>query len=495
MSAFRPGRGALRTRVRSLHDIRFWTTTAIVAVLAGALASAAFVPVLALLVLCGVVALVARHPRNAVIALALASPFYDLAVIQVAGVADIRILEVLWAVAAVSLMWRISSGAETRFVAPPRWFTLGISALAGWFFVAALASGAGLRPLIEAVQTGYLVVIAYLVAGVVSGTTSSELLRWLRPWAVVMSLVLLLSLGGYVLGFVPVAQTIVKVPEMSVEYAANAVLVQDSGAAQVQISRLSVLNLGPVGTAAALVSILIVALAFALSDAGHKSSRLAWLVMGSGGLVLLLTYSRAGWALAIVAAALLMLAARSRKATITLSLFALVLAVFGSLPSVASRVEDFANVGEGSYQAHARMWVTAAYMISEHPVFGWGPGMYAEKANAMDINSWMATDISADQPHNWLLEISAETGGVGGVIVIALVGTILVFGWRRLKDAQLPVLAVWVATGAYVAMNLTLNAFRTEMMWVWFGAVIGFSAWQSRADVAALPEEDASCAS
>lgn len=463
--------------------------------LAGAVASAAFVPVIALLLLSAVVALVAAKPRNAVIALALASPFYDLAVIQVAGVADIRILEILWAVAAISLVWKISTGAETRFVTPPRWFTFGIATLAGWFFVAAMASGAGIRPLIEAIQTGYLVVIAYLVAGVVSGTTPGELGRWLRPWAVVMALVLVLSLGGYVLGFVPVAQTIVKVPDMSVEYAQNAVLVQGSGAAQVQISRLSVLNLGPVGTAAALVSILIVALAFALSEARGKDARLAWLVMASGGAVLLLTYSRAGWALAIVAAAMLMLAARSRKATIALSLFALALAVFGSLPSVASRVEDFANVGEGSYQAHARMWVTAAHMIGERPVFGWGPGMYAEKADAMAINSWMATDISADQPHNWLLEISAETGVVGGVVVVVLIGTILVFGWRRMKDAPLPVLAVWVATGAYVAMNLTLNAFRTEMMWVWFGAVIGFSAWQSQAEGADVSEEDAACAS
>ncbi len=207
--------------------------------------------------------------------------------------------------------------------------------------------------------------------------------------------------------------------------------------------------------------------------------------------MLLLTYSRAGWALAVAAAGLVMLAARSRKATILLALFVLALSLVGSLPSIASRVEEFANVGEGSYQAHARMWVTAAHMIAERPIFGWGPGMYAEKAQAMDINSWMATDISADQPHNWLLEISAETGAVGGAVAVVFISAMLVTGWRRLRGAPLPVLAVWIACGAYVAMNLTLNAFRTEMMWVWFGATVGFSALYSAGGDSAPAEDGA----
>ncbi len=143
------------------------------------------------------------------IALALASPFYDLAVIQIAGIADIRMLEVLWLVTAISLALRIQSGSETRFIAPPRWFTYAIAALATWFFLAAIVSGGGIRPIIEAIQTVYLCVIAYLVVGVVSATDAPELARWLRPWAIVMGLVLLVSLAGYVLGFQPVAQTVV----------------------------------------------------------------------------------------------------------------------------------------------------------------------------------------------------------------------------------------------------------------------------------------------
>ncbi len=124
-----------------------------------------------------------------------------------------------------------------------------------------------------------------------------------------------------------------------------------------------------------------------------------------------------------------------------------------------------------------------------------GPGHVREKADAMAINSWMATDISADQPHNWLLEISAETGVVGGILAVVFIGTLLVVTLRRIQGAPLPVFGLWVATGAYVAMNLTLNAFRTEMMWVWFGAIVGVSAWYGRTPEPALPEEGAACES
>jgi O-antigen ligase len=479
----------------STADRRYWVAAAVVALLVGALASAAFGPLLALS-FAGVLAwIVAARPREAVIALALASPFYDLAVIQVAGVADIRMLEFLWLVAALSLGWRVVSGSETRFKAPPRWFVWGLAAFAGWFFVAAVASGGGTRPFIEAMQTVYLCMVAYLVAGVVSATDGSELGRWLRPWAIALGLVLVFSLAGYILGFQPISQVVVRVPQMSIEYLADSPLVQGAGSDYVQIARLGILNLGPVGSAAMLVSILAIALSVALTKTTRANVHSTWLLLGSGSFVLLLTYSRAGWLLAVGAAALVMLAAQHRTATISLSLFILALALAASLPSVASRIEEFADVGEGSYQAHARMWVTAVYMVGERPVFGWGPGMYAEKADSMAINAWMATDISADQPHNWLLEIAAETGVVGAVIAVLFIGTLLVASWRRIRGAPLPVFGLWVATGSYVAMNLTINAFRTEMMWVWFGALMGICSWYASKPLTTLPEESTACES
>lgn len=483
-----------RRTPNSIPGYRFWLA-AVIALFAGVVASIAFAPLIALFAASILVWAVVKYPRASVIALALASPFYDLAVIQVAGVADIRILEVLWLVAAVSLAVRISTGSETRFNTPPRWFTLGMTALAGWFLLAAAVSGGGIRPLVEGIQTIYLCVVAYLVVGVVSATDADELHTWLRPWAVVMGVVFTVSLAGYELGFQPIAQTVVRVPEMSIEYLSDSPLVQGAGSDFVQIARLSILNLGPVGSAAMVVSFLALALSVVLTVTSPGNRRAAWLLLASGAVVLLLTYSRAGWVLAVGAAALVMLAARHRSATIALSVFILALSLVSALPSVASRLEEFTDVGEGSYQAHARMWVTAAHMIGERPIFGWGPGMYAEKADALAINSWMATDISADQPHNWLLEIAAETGVVGGAIAVLFIGTLLIVSWRRIRGAPLPVFGLWVATGCYVAMNLTLNAFRTEMMWVWFGALVGVAMWYTPASAIIPAEEDPTCAS
>ncbi|MHB8925628.1 MAG: O-antigen ligase family protein [Coriobacteriia bacterium] len=469
----------------------FWLLAAALALAAGALASLAFVPLLAASMFAVVAAAVAIRPRAAVIALALASPFYDLLVIRIADVADIRILEILWLVAGLSLLWHITSGSETRFRPPPRFFTAGLLAISGWFFIAALLSGEGVRPLIEASQTVYLCVVGYLVAGVLGAMDPSELRGWLRPWATILCLVLVISLGGYLLGVAPVAQTVVSVPAMSVEYVQDALLVQGAGSGYVEIQRIGVLNLGPVGTAAMLVSILTVAFAFILADTRPHDRRFAFLLVACGAAVLLLTYSRAGWALAVAAAGLVIIGSNHRRVTIALAVLTISLALVASLPSVAPRIEEFTDTGEGSYQAHARMWVTAAHMIGQRPILGWGPGMYAEMADTMAINTWMATDISADQPHNWLLEIAAETGVVGGLIAIAFIGWLLVATWIAIRGAPLPAFGVWIATGSYVAMNLTLNAFRTEMMWVWFGAAIGVSAWYARPATRPLPVKGA----
>ncbi|KAF0207637.1 MAG: O-antigen ligase family protein [Actinomycetota bacterium] len=479
----------------SALDYRFWLAAGAVALLGGALASIAFAQLLALGAVCALVWVVATRPRASVIALALASPFYDLAVIQVSGIADIRVLEVLWLVAALSLGWRLHTGTETRFNPPPRWFRTALIVFASWFVIAAIASGGGARPFIEALQTIYLCLIAYLVAGVVAATDPPELGHWLRPWAIVLGLVMIVSLAGYLLGFQPVSQVVVRVPGFSIEYLTDSPLLQGAGSDHVQIARLGILNLGPVGSAAIIVSILTIALSVALTRTTRANVRSTWLLLGSGAVVLLLTYSRAGWLLAIAAAALVMLAARHRTAAISLSLFVLALALAAGLPSVASRLEEFADVGEGSYQAHARMWVTAVHMVGERPVFGWGPGTFAEKADSMAINTWMATDISADQPHNWLLEIAAETGIIGSVIAVLFVGTLLVVSWRRIRGAPLPVFGLWVATGTYVTMNLTINAFRTEMMWVWFGALMGISSWYIAKASSARPGEVPVCES
>lgn len=459
------------------------------ALLMGALAAAAFAPALALLVGTAIIGAIVAHPRQSVIALALASPFYDLVVIRAADVADIRILEIFWMVAAGALVWRAATGRPERLGTPPKWFTVGLCGIVGWFAVAALLSGGGVRPYIEVMQTAYLAMVGYLVAAVFSASDMTELRRWLRPWAFLMSGVLLVSLAGYVLGMHPVARTVVTVPAMSVEYVQRSVLVQGAGSDGTEISRIGILNLGPVGTAAMLVSMLAVSSAFSFSRLRRNELVATLAITGLGSIVLLLAYSRAGWLVVVVAVALVLLKSGQRKAAVVLAVLIVVLAIVANLPSVSPRLEELADPGEGSYQAHGRLWVTALYMIEARPIFGWGPGMYAENADALGINSWMAIDISADQPHNWVLEVSAETGIVGGSLAVLFVGTILVYGWRSTRDAPLPAFAVWVATGCYVAMNLTLNAFRTETTWVWFGVLIGVAAWYDVRRVGTTPPD------
>ncbi len=481
------------TATQSAADRRIWVIAACASVAAGALAVHAFVPLIAVAAVIALVTAVVARPRGAVLTLALATPFYDLAVLRVEGIADIRILEVLWLGAAVALAWRVTSGAETRLRRPPSWVAFGLAAITGWFFIAAAASSGGIRPFIEATQTLYLCVVAYLVAAVVAGSTATELARWLRPWALLMTLVIFASLIAYGLGLEPIARTVVTVPDLSVEYVQRSLLEQSAGSLDVDILRLGILNTGPVGTAALLLGILTVALATTLTDAPVRSLRPAYALLAAGSIVLLLTYSRAGWVLAVLVSAVLLVRSTHPRARLALAALIVAVSVVATLPGVASRIEELTDPSEGSYQAHGRLWVTAVHMVGERPVIGWGPGMYAEHAEDLGIGSWMAADISADQPHNWVLEIAAETGLVGAVIAIAFILAVLIEGLWRLRSAPLPVFAVWMATAALLAINLTLNAFRTELMWVWLGALIGVGGWY-RARIKPA-EEDAACAS
>ncbi len=481
------------TAATNAAERRIWIIAAFASALAGALAVRAFIPLIAVGAVVALVAAVVARPRGAVLALALATPFYDLAVLRLEGLADIRILEVLWLGAAMALAWRVGTGTEKRLRRPPSWVMFGLAAIAGWFYITAAASGGGVRPFIEATQTLYLCIVAYLVASVVAGSTPTELARWLRPWAVVMTLVILASLIAYGLGLEPIARTVVTVPDLSVDYVQRSLLEQSAGSMDVDILRLGILNTGPVGTAAMLLGILTVALATTLTDAPTRSLLPAYALLVAGGIVLLLTYSRAGWVLAVLVSAVLLIRSTHPRARLALAALIVAVSVVATLPGVASRIEELTDPSEGSYQAHGRMWVTAVHMVGERPVLGWGPGMYAEHAEDLGIGSWMATDISADQPHNWVLEIAAETGLLGAVIAIAFILAVLLEGLWRLRAAPLPIFAVWLSAGALLAINLTLNAFRTELMWVWLGALIGVSGWYRSAMSPA--EEDAACAS
>jgi hypothetical protein len=442
------------------------------AALAGIAAAVAFIPVVALLVGLSVAASVWRFPRASVFVLALTSPAYDVLLFRVYGVADVRVLEILWFIVVCSLVWRIAAHRPVPMLRPPRWFEALLVTIVGWYVVSALAAG-GIRPLVEATQTGYLAVVAWLVASVGGAIAAEYLAPKLRVWTIAYIVVLVVSMALYANHGPYTPRTVIGIPDGSITVVTRDILIQEAGADASAIARFGMLNNGPVGTAALNASLVPVALAFALTPFLRRRDRIiaAVMALGSAGGVLI-TYSRAGWVVVLGGAMVVLLLSGGKRAAIGLGAMAVALLIVLSLPSVTARLSELGDTNEGSYKSHERMWTTAIQMTEERPVFGWGPGNFQTVAQQLSIGSWLAVDISGDQAHNFVLELAAETGIPGALIGITLVCAVLLTGALALWKAPLPYRGVLVATGAYAFMNLTLNAFRTELMWVWMGATV-----------------------
>jgi O-antigen ligase len=440
-----------------------------VGLVVGVASAAAALPAVGVVVILIAFSAILLRPREAVLGLALASPLYNLLVFNVAGVADIRVLEVLWLFAATGLLAdRLIRGRT--LVRPPTAFLVGLAALVAWYYVSALVTGAGLRGLVECVQTTYLAMIAYLVAAVFASTGPDKLRHWVRAAAIVLVVVLVTLVALHMAGLPGMPHASISVPGMSVEIAQDDSFVQSAGQRGIDISRLGVLNNGPVETAALMASLIPLALGFALQgDVLKADRRLATIVLAVATMVLLFTYSRAGWIVGVAGAMFLLFRSGSRRAALGLATAALLFAGALAVPSIAARVQELGDPSEGSYMAHQRLWMTAIAMAQERPVFGWGPGVYAQAANTLGIGSSLAIDISQDQPHNWVLELAADGGWTGAALGVALVGWLLLRGWRSVRGSPLWLQGLWIAVSSYVLMNLTLNTFRTETTWVWFG--------------------------
>ncbi len=109
-------------------------------------------------------------------------------------------------------------------------------------------------------------------------------------------------------------------------------------------------------------------------------------------------------------------------------------------------------------------WRVAVDAFGEKPLLGHGAGTYKFSWDQLRDNS-----VPDTEAHSLFLEAFAELGLVGGLLVLALVGTLLWTGfaaWRRAQGAQQELYAVLLA----VALAFTVGA---AIDWFWETAVLG----------------------
>lgn len=76
-------------------------------------------------------------------------------------------------------------------------------------------------------------------------------------------------------------------------------------------------------------------------------------------------------------------------------------------------------------------WQATLRMIADRPLFGWGPGQFQDSYTGFKLPT--ASEEIQD-PHNWLLEVSATAGVPAGILLVLL---LFVIAWRIVRSLQL----------------------------------------------------------
>lgn len=225
---------------------------------------------------------------------------------------------------------------------------------------------------------------------------------------------------------------------------------------------------------------------------GYLLSLKAWwrwpLLIGLAALsaaALISTLSRGAWL--GFAAMLLVLARHPRRVVVVLVLAAsLFLLAVGYVPGVQERVERVFSLEQN--QDRLDIWRTTLAMIKARPVFGVGPGLFSEAFPDYGQTSyWGGAPAYA---HNLFLQVAAETGVVGLLIFVAIIGRVALILFRlanRLGPAYWGLEAAFWGTLVHQQVDIPIWGASIGSAW-W--ALIGFAVATYAKSAAAGPPLD-----
>lgn len=415
-----------------------------------------------------VAAFVFVYPREAALPIALLTPVANIAVLEVPGVIDIRVHQLMWLTLIASLLVRALVRRPLPIVTPPRWLTFSLLGLSAWQLVSAVVNGGGVRALVEVAQIGYFSVILWLLAALVPTVPPERRAAILRAVGAVWVVLLVASIAYFGLRLDWPVETTYRLGS-GLSFKAMGQKVTETGLSELDVVRMGMFGHPAVSTASILAGVPAAMLALALGLRRGTDRTLAWLLFGLTCVVLLLTFSRAGWLFGVLAIVAILW--RRGKGE---SLWAfLVLAAIGlmllAVPQVSARVQDFSDPDEGSTKSHIKLWTRAIEYANAQPVFGGGPYSYSQRS----INRETGEALPV---HNFVLEAAAETGWVGAALTVAFVLALLVWGWRRLSTGPPERFALWAGLLVTVLMALTMNGYREDALWAWGGLMVAVAA-------------------
>ena len=182
------------------------------------------------------------------------------------------------------------------------------------------------------------------------------------------------------------------------------------------------------------------------------------------------SFSRAAY-IAVVAGAIVLGILKDRK-LIPISIIFLCVWQAVVPTAVSERVNMTHNANgqlEASAQERVDLWTAAKETIESNPIFGVGYGTFQLTAHVANLRD----------THNWYVKVMLETGAIGMVIALALIGQMMMLAFFLFRRGRDP-LYKGLGLGLFLLMtcSLILNCFGDRwtyleiqgMTWVLFGA-------------------------
>lgn len=241
----------------------------------------------------------------------------------------------------------------------------------------------------------------------------------------------------------------------------------------------------PVANYAAMFLVPLIVLAAAAIIEGQLPRRW-WLAVGSMTLALVLTVSFGGYLALAAGAAVLWWWVPRRALRRSLAIVGVAVAVAGTLVLTQTRyfAEHFRTTDRSSGLVRYQIWRTSWQMIRDHPIFGIGPNNF-EPVYRQTVPPlfWPPLEWLVAQPHNLFLALWLETGALGLIAFLGLVGTWLGRLWFSLKHRQGWMRAVALGSLAAMIALLVHGLFDTPyfkndlalefvliLLWPWLGS-------------------------
>ncbi len=325
-----------------------------------------------------------------------------------------------------------------------------------------------------------------------------------------VNLILGVTVGVAIYGWY---QLLVDFPRLIAEYKADpeavlrkAGIVAEAGSAQRVMFENRLYDGGPTGTFALANSMAALLVGGLVVMIGHLGQR--WRQLS--------VFSRIGWASAMLVTLGMLIASRSRSAVAALllitaaflclrlvssgqreldrrprrgvligGLLAMVLALGLASVVVGQRWShsEWVSQAPASVAIRINYWRASAKMVAQSPLVGVGPGQF--KARYEAFRAPESTEQIAD-PHNWFWQ-ALTTGGIpAGLLLLALVLTIV---WQSISRPGLSDLATEPPDGAPVA---SASQWAFSARWIYIGAgAAALAVWFVGAAVGYLPDFDA----